>query len=81
MRTKFKILSKKPKFSSSQQKSNIIIFFYRDISHRNIVQFFGIFISNQNEKYMVSEFMNGGSLLDILHAQKNNLTKNDLMTM
>lgn len=41
------------------------------LDHTNIVKFLGVFVPN-NEKYIVTEFMNRGSLLDLLQSTKFN---------
>ena len=65
------------------KKSNIVflLFFYRSLAHRNIVQFFGIY-NTGTEQYMVTEFMSKGSLLELLRSEgPENITMIDLLAM
>jgi serine/threonine protein kinase len=46
------------------------------------VQFFGLYLSENGEQYMVTEYMSKGSLLDLLRSQERaNMTVADLLAM
>ena len=56
----------------------MIIFYFRMLSHPNIVQFFGIHISSTGEQYIVIEYLSKGSLDQLLKTEGNNLEVIDL---
>lgn len=41
----------------------------RQLAHKNIVQYFGLFVDEKEEKYMVTEYMNKGSAQQHLQSQ------------
>ncbi|PRP85691.1 tyrosine-protein kinase isoform SRK4-like [Planoprotostelium fungivorum] len=49
--------------------------------HPNVTQFLGIWISADNEQYMVSEFMSKGSLLSVLRDPNERPTLDDILVM
>jgi serine/threonine protein kinase len=53
----------------------------RSLHHRNIVQFYGIFISSNEETYMVTEYLSKGSLDHVLKIERNEIEIVDLLIM
>ena len=51
------------------------------LSHANIVQFYGIHVSENDDKYIVTEFMSKGNLRDLLVTEFETLTIQDLLLM
>jgi serine/threonine protein kinase len=53
------------------------------LSHPNVVRFFGLYISEKGEKYLVMEFLSKGSLSDFLSKPgiEEALTTSDLLFM
>ncbi len=49
----------------------------KHLKHTHVVQFFGIFIGENDEKFMVMEFMERGSLLDFLQKHKDSALTRD----
>jgi len=41
------------------------------LKHPNLIQFLGIFIDSNGDKYIITDYMNQGSLLDVLKKEKN----------
>lgn len=48
------------------------------LNHPNVIRFFGIFTGKEQEKFMVFEYVNGGSLGEFLKAK---VIPNDVLTV
>ena len=53
----------------------------RSLTHKNVLQFYGIYTSPSNEQYIVTEFLNKGSLRDLLQTEGNKMSQQDLISM
>ncbi len=51
------------------------------MAHPQIVYYMGVYTSNKGEKYIVMEYLNRGSLLQVVQAEKQKLTIVDLLSM
>ena len=51
------------------------------LSHKNVLQFYGIYTSPYNSRYIVTEYLDRGSLRDLLHNEGTKLTMPELLSL
>jgi serine/threonine protein kinase len=51
------------------------------LSHKNVLQFYGIYTSPQKLRFIVTEFLNKGSLRDLLLTESTQITSDDQISM
>lgn len=49
------------------------------MKHPNVIQYLGIFIDEEGSKYIITDYMNKGSLIDVL--KKENLSYEQKLNM
>ncbi len=70
------IFNIKPSLNKFIKEVNII----SSLRHPNIILYMGASI-NQKDYYMISEYMNQGSLFDYIHVQKGRISEKDQLTI
>ncbi len=71
-------------YSSSISKSFFLSFNIRNLSHPHVVQFHGIYIDEKettHNKYMITEYMENGSVIQTLEQKDKTLSVLDLLNM
>lgn len=51
------------------------------LDHRHVVHFYGVHISPTEEKYIVTEFMSQGSLMDLVKNCSDEISTGELVRM
>ena len=57
------------------------MFIFSSLTHKNVLQFYGIYTSPENVKYIVTEYLNKGALRDLLLEEYNTIAVSDLISM
>jgi serine/threonine protein kinase len=50
-----------------------IIYYFSSLGHKHVVQFYGIYTNPDKEYYIVTEYMNKGSLRDFLLSDEGSI--------
>jgi len=61
--------------------SFFLFFFFRSLSHPNIVQYLGMFIDSNGNEYIVTEYMPQGNLNTFIQMNKDKFSIVDLLLM
>jgi serine/threonine protein kinase len=71
-----KQLKKEEQFEEFMKEASLLVL----LTHKNVLQFYGIYTS-KNFKYIVTEYLDKGSLRDLLIKEGKKLSSQDLLSM